>query len=472
MTPPVQALPDPPDGRFFIAFDDDWKTWAPTWTRLDSNPNLVTSYTIDRGRSYELDRTDSGRATVELADPTGIMDPTNTGGPYYGKIEPGLQAMIGRRNPITGEWRTRFRGFIDEYDYTFHPSQRVNTLTIGLVDLFEVLGAIEMQPGEFGDEVPAGLNADIYFAETNVGAPGGVRYRLTALLEQNAAIPLDYVILFSGNVELWQTSYSAGETVLDVCADAADAEFPGIGNIYVDRYGRFVFHGRLAKFTPDIIYENLDQPYRWDWHSWDVGDGTAVHTDPANCAHIREFAFERGTAKVINSASSTPAWSPRSTSTQLLSLTQAELTGQLVKDTPSQNQRGIRSWTTQNLQTRLCSLDQANALVETKRFAQFYVDNWKDPRNRISLIGFRSMHPLTEGAGKTWQLLTEIDISDQVYVTVDSPGGGGFLLEQFFVEGIHEECHPLGTDAYDDATVRLDLSPGALPGTIPPAWQP
>ena len=57
-----------PTGRFLIAFDDPTLEPDPTWTRIDSYPHLVTSYTIDRGRQYELDRTDTGRATVQIAD--------------------------------------------------------------------------------------------------------------------------------------------------------------------------------------------------------------------------------------------------------------------------------------------------------------------------------------------------------------------------------------------------------------------
>ena len=70
-----------PVGRFNIAFDDPTLTWEPTWTRLDNTDNLVTSYTIDRGRQYELDTTDTGRATVEITDTDGILDPTNPPAP-------------------------------------------------------------------------------------------------------------------------------------------------------------------------------------------------------------------------------------------------------------------------------------------------------------------------------------------------------------------------------------------------------
>ena len=70
------------------------------------------------------------------------------------------------------------------------------------------------------------------------------------------------------------------------------------------------------------------------------------------------------------------------------------------------------------------------------------------------------MHPDWDGATETWNLLSRIDIADRVEVTIDSPGGGGFTGQTFFVEGIHETSRPLNPD-YDDVELTLDLSPRA-----------
>lgn len=443
----------PPDGRFFIAFDDLMWEWDPAWTRIDGYPNLVTSYTIDRGRQFELDRTDTGRALVQIADVDGILDPTNPGSPFYGKIEPLLQAMIGRRDPITGEWFTRFRGVIEEYSYAFDPSQKVNRLSVSLVDIFEALAAIDMVAGAFGDPVPGKIESAevVFFDDVDI-----VRDRMAQVLG-NAGIPPDFIVLFTGNVSLFETSYSQGESVMDVLTDCADAEFPGVGNLYVDRFGRFCFHGRLSKFDPETVSEGAN----WDWHQWFAGDGHAVALNPADTAHIRRFAFDRGLSKVINSATCTPMWaSARSTATTLAEPTVAELRGQLVTDDASIELRGMRSWSAMNLQTEGSTHDASGSLAETKRFASFYVANYSTPRNRVSEIGFRSISPAHPAAAATWAFLSQVDISDAVNVSVDSPGGGGFYNEAFFVEGIHEEVAALTPD-YDDVTLTLDLSPRA-----------
>src|SRR6185369_7086299 len=120
-----------PAGRFNVAFDQLSNLWDVEWTALDQlHPSLVVSYTIDRGRQYELDRVDVGRATVTINDPEGLLDPTNSSSPYaegFG-LQPMLQASLARRNPHTAAWYTRFRGFIENFEYLVDPP--VNRATI------------------------------------------------------------------------------------------------------------------------------------------------------------------------------------------------------------------------------------------------------------------------------------------------------------------------------------------------------
>lgn len=390
---------------------------------------------------------------MEIADPDGILDPTNLSGPFASggttKIRPLLQAAIARYNPVAEEWQTRFRGFIEEYDYSFDPSQQVNRLTVSLVDIFEILAAIEMYPPDsaFGDPPPADSVGQVFFDNANCDD------RILQVLS-NAGIPLDYHVIFTGNVYLFEAVYSPGENVLTVIQEAADAEFPGVSNVYVDRFGRLCFHGRLAKFDPEGTAASAGSA-QWDFITWKIGDGAAVQADPVGTAHLRQFAFNRGLAKVINSALATP-----------LNIADADVAGQLVKDTTSIGLYGIRSWSAQNLLTKTGLLDGSTANVETKRFATYYVDNYKTPRNRITSLGLRSMRPGQSGATKTWELLSKIDVADAVEVTVGSPGGGGFSSVPYFVEGVHEISQPLNA-LYDDVTLTLDLSPRAHFDTNP-----
>jgi hypothetical protein len=448
----------PPAGRFLVAFDDPTLEWAPTWTALDqAHPSLVTSYSIDRGRQFELDRTDTGRATVELRDRDGILDPTNSSSPYYGKLEPLLQAMIGRHNPMDDVWHTRYRGFIEDYDYSFDPSQRVNMLTVTLVDLFEILAAIELQPGQAGQTPPKESEGNIFFE------PDMVNDRITGILGPTppsgagVGIPAEYWVVFSGNVEVYQTVYSPGENVLSVIQEAADGEFPGApSNVYVDRLGRLAFHGRYSKFDPVGVHSGLSDPSLWEFVQWKVGDRAAVLAAPPDeMAQLRRFGFNRGLSKIINQATATPTEAPRG-----VALTQAEMAAQVVNDLTSQAKYGIRSWSAQELLTRRHKTGGNTDLEECKKYAEYYIANYAQPRNRVTDIGFRTVRPGAAGAGETWDLLSRLDISHSVEITIASPGGGGFNAEPFFVEGVHEQVSPLQPD-YDEITMTLDLSPKA-----------
>lgn len=431
-----------------IALDNSSLTENPTWTRLDSTSGLIASYTIDRGRQFELDRTDVGRATVEILDRDGILDPTNISGPHYGKLEPLLQVMLGRWNPVTNTWHTRYRGFIEDYSYTLDPVVKVNRLTLTLVDIFEILGAIEMYDSDFSDPTPtrpAATLGQVFFEDRDMDT------RASAILTR-ANIPAGFAVVFSGNVHLWEAVYSPGESPMTAIQEAADGEWPGVANVYTDRRGRICVHGRLSKFDPLGVTLNLDTNI-WDYHEWKAGDGAAVALSPTDTAHVRELAYNRGLSKIINTAFATPTRAALGKP-----LTQAQQNGQMVKDLTSIGKYGIRSWSAQDLLTKRGILTNNDDLTETKLFAQFYKDNYATPKNRISTITFRSKQPGSVGAAANWEFMCKVDIADSVAVTVEASGGGGFSAEGFFVEGIHEEARPLGV-AYDDVTLRLDLSP-------------
>ncbi len=439
-----------------IAFASTTLDPTPTWTRLDDTDHLVASYTIDRGRSIETDRTDGARATVTINDKEGLLDPTNAGGPYIGLLQPLLQIALGRYNPVAAEWQTRFRGFISDYDYSFDPSQRINRLTLSCIDLFEILNSIDMLPyPKFGDDpstdAPESVG-QVWFAENQVGGGAG---RIDQIMT-NALIDTAFYVAFSGNVELWATVYSPGESAMTAIQEAADAEFPGgVANVFTDRFGRLVFHGRLAKFDPATIAAGAGDA-AWDWHHWHCGDGAAVASAPSVTAQIREFSFNRGLAEIVNSAYATPAWNAAGNP-----LTAAEKAGQIVEDTGSQAIFGIRSWSAENLQTKTGLLDSSDSLAEALKFATYKINNYAAPLNRITTLGFLSMRPDRTGAAANWRLLCKADISDLIGVTIDSPGGGGFTDDDFVIEGIHETNEPLNGQ-YDKVTMRLDVSPQAL----------
>jgi hypothetical protein len=435
-----------PNARFSLAFGHPTLQPYPDWTAIDAHPNLVTSYSIDRGRSYELDQTGGGTATVQITDRDGILDPTNPAGAYYGQIRPMLQALICRHDPVTDTWEERYRGFVEDFAYEVDASQQANRLTVSLVDLFDIIGSAQMQIGQFGTTREGQM---VYSAGQLPGA------RILQILG-DTGIPTRMQVVFRGNVHLQAGSYSPGESPLTAIQETVDAEFPGVGNLFCDRHGRISFHGRHARFNPPAIAA-LEPD--WDYHHWKAGDGAAVNASPSDTAQARAMSFQRGVSKIINTAIATEQGAPDDT------------TSRQVTDSSSVNTYGMRAWSSTNLLTNSGDLTETystNGATETKRFAQFYVSNYAQPRDRISQLTFKSLHPSDPRAAANWLLLSQVDISDTIEVTVATPGGGGFTSERYFVEGIHEQTSPLIPD-YDDVTVTLDLSPRSYYGNNP--WQ-
>lgn len=464
--------PDPDAGgvggvRIGLAFDSTTLDPTPTWTYITETDSLVASYEITRGRQYEFDKTDTGTAKITINDRDGVLDPTNTTGPYFGLIEPLVQVQIELWNPVASEWSSRFRGFVEGYDYVVAPFTRQNTggdtvgntrLEISCVDLFAILTAIEMQPdGTFGDApptTPVDVTGNIFF--DNAAAQD----RITQVLG-NAAIDTAFFVVFTLNVNLQETVYSPSQNVLEVIQDAVDAEFPTVSNAYCDRFGRFAVHGRLAKFDPAGVSAGAG-PDAWDFHEWKVGDGKAIAASPSDTAQIRTFAFNRGWDKVFNYALCTPKDIPA-----------ADIAAQVSQDAVSIAKFGFRSWSAESLiigaltgdpltNTPAGTLTGLNALDETKLYADFVVANYASPRNRITDITIKSLRPDDSRATTTWDLLCNIDISDLVAAYVSGPGDAPteyiFNGDEFFVEGIRETATPLVPE-YAMVTTTLDLSP-------------
>lgn len=422
----------------------------------------VASYSIDRGRATILETTGGGTATVRINDVDGTLAPNNASGPYFGKLDPLIQAAIARWSPITEDWNTRFRGFVADFDYVYDPSQKVNQLTLTLIDIFEILNAIQMQPGVFGDSPPPASTGQVFFDDAPISGLSGGRFDQVMT---NAGIDPAFYVAFSGNTLLWETVYSPGETALTPLQEMTDAEFKNVANLYPDRFGRIVFHGRYAEFDPAGVIAGLSDPTVWDFHEWNAGDGAAVAASPSDTAHIREFAFNRGLDRIINSALATP-----------LFIADADIPGQLVTDAASIAKYGIRSWQAQNLLTEEDLVDSADALVATKRVARSMVDNFKAPKNRVTHIAFRPMRPTSLGAAANWLLLCKADISDTMTVTVASPGGGGFEAVAHSIQGVHEQVDgrlrdgvAVGDEGYDNVTMSFDLEERVFDASAFPA---
>jgi hypothetical protein len=423
-----------------VAFGSATLTETPLWVRLDdpNGPFTVAGYSIDRGRTYELDKSGTGTALVTIIDRNASFDPTNSGGPFAGNLNPMKQAAIGLKNPVTGAWSTIFRGFVSRWSYDLYQTEDYNTIALELVDGMDLLANAEMLPGqgftlEWGDFAfnEIGQDGDIWFYPKDQ-----VSYLITQVLDQ-AGWPIGMREVFSGNVKVQESVYSYRTPALQVIQDAADAEFPGVANFYFQRNGYATFHGRLARFKPADVQYGIT--------TWKAGDIAAVTADPTR-ALIFDLEFDRDKEKIINSALSTPKGIP-----------DAGVEDQRYENAASINTNGTRSISFDNLLTAGGYLGDTTAKQETKKYGKYYVDNYKDPRTRVNTITFKRVGPSDQYATRLWALMCGVDISDIIDLQTTHAGGGGFN-EQFYVEGVHYTATPLSAD-YLDVELILDVSP-------------
>jgi len=477
----------------------------PTWVRIDQDYN-VTSWSIDRGRSFELDRTGTGTATINLIDTTGDFDPTNTTSPFYELAVPAAQAAIALQNPVTSAWSTLFRGWISRLDWVPYATLDHANVRIELVDALAMFAACELMPdGTFGDSVVGG---DIVYAEdtgtdavqtrinkaldeygwpaNRLGSDGVANGTTTftaatgafttadeghwikiqgrnryQIVTRNSATSvtlsgspstgtslawtLGLRAINTGNVKLQETTYPARASLLAVIQDAADAEFPTVANFYMNKDGLAEFHGRLARFDPT----NAD----YDIRHWYGGDATAVAASPTTVVPVSPpLVASLDDVSVFNSALATPQ-----------NIDEGDIPAQYVEDATSISYYGRRTWSAPNLATLGGSATTANQ--ETKLFAQYVIDNFADPRTRVGQVTVRPQNPSGTSGAATWALMCGVDISDQFTLTTTHTGGGGFA-DDFFVEGVHYEAKPMNATQHD-VTLTLDISPAGYYDSSP-----
>jgi hypothetical protein len=391
----------------------------------------LTSWSVQRGRKDEREKTGTGTATVRLTDPEGVLDPLNPGSDYAGKLIPRRQAALALQNPVTDAWATVFRGFVEDWQVIPDPSGAANYVEVTLVDALAILAAAELQPGD-GTTAPEGGEGDVYFAEQDVDD------RIFAALVPTGW-PVELTSIFSGNVMLQATVYAPGTAALSVVHDAADAELPGVANVLAGRDGKLRFRGRFARFNPD----NPDYGIR----RWKLGDIDHADTD---IGVIRGFEYDTGDRYIINRALCTPN-----------QIADTDIPGQVITDEDSITEFGLRPWQAENLVIKHRQVTLESALVECRNYGTYWVENYKEPRLRVTGLTVGTVHPGDVYGPATWAFICGVEIGDIVELTAETTGGGGFFAEEWFVEGISYDVSGLGEE-FPDVTVTVDVSPVAL----------
>lgn len=153
-----------------IAFISDPYASSPTWTDVTS---YVDEVDTQRGRNYELDKTEAGTATVTLRNFDGRFDPTNTSSPYYPYVLPYRPLRV--TATYSGTTYNLFRGFIERWPQTWATGGTYGTVTITAVDAMKTLLATQ-----YGQSYAQIIVADAPYEQysfstfaTNSGTGGG-----------------------------------------------------------------------------------------------------------------------------------------------------------------------------------------------------------------------------------------------------------------------------------------------------------
>lgn len=418
-----------PDGRVLIAPSDGPLVASPTWERFDElSTSRCSGIDIVTGRDSEFDAVETGTARVYFKDRDQTMnDPALVG----------CQIQLQMYDPFQDLWVPQYRGIIDEPDFDVAPSGVKADVTLNCVDVMDYLAGIGFTlDGSFGD---AGATTDVV-----TYAISDVQGRIEQILGEAGIDPTRYSV-FTGNVNVGDpvhgTRYDADESILTAIRDASDAEFPGVGLLYVDKAGRIVWHGRFARLDPEGTAVSTD----WDFQSWTAGDGAAVNIDPTTVAQIRTFAFNYPRSRIINSYQ---AWQKSYT---------AEPDIQAATDATSISTYGFKGRSAPNLIIDSNFNNSNTAAQECQLFCDYYVSNYKDAARNVRSVTFKSVDPADERAEGTWPLLSGIEISDRLTLTVADAGAAA---EAYFVEGLSIQIRPLNPD-FDYVEVTPNLSPEA-----------
>jgi PKD repeat protein len=109
------AAPTLPAVTTRVAFATDPFSTTPTWTTIDGNRPLA--FTIQRGRTSELDEFQAGTYDVTFDSKDRLFDPANTAGAYYGNLKP--RKRINQRATIFGVTYDLFDGFANRWPQSF-----------------------------------------------------------------------------------------------------------------------------------------------------------------------------------------------------------------------------------------------------------------------------------------------------------------------------------------------------------------
>lgn len=452
-----------PNGRVNLALDAARLAWAPTWTRVDDIPNLVSGFDISRGKQTEVDQTDTSTATVYVNDRWGYFDPANTGSDFAGYL--GKQIVLGVRDPVTSAWVQQFRGWIDSVDFVIDPAtvggvSIVSNVQLHCVDIFGLLARLQMDVSEaagnrvFGNNVPAGNEGVVFYEDSAPGDGSGFDNRIIQILD-DCGLTTNWYVVFTGNIDLLEGLYDVGDSPMIALEQAVSAEMPGLAQHCSDKKGRYCARGRRHRFQPDAVAASAGAA-KWAFRRWKAGDGAAILLDDDRAQIRPPLGWTYAEEKIRNVGYAYPKL------TQVAGSWVAfpdDLKPAQVFAVAGVDPIDRRVWSAENLLVKNGTTTGNTGAEEAKLYGQFWATVLADPRTRVDTVTLKSLNPTDPRAAATWGLMLGAEISDILDLSHGVAGGVG-ISEEFYVEGSQMQVRNLNPD-FDYVEVSLNLSPAA-----------
>lgn len=181
----------------------------------------VNSIQIKRGRNAQADQFQTGTLSLRIVDQLGDFNPLNTGGPYYGMLNPMVKVQI---NAVSlGITYPLYSGFITSFTTT-SPSQALDDVVYTMIDAVDAFRLAQMAQIT---TVTGSASGDLSGTRINqildeISWPASMR-----------------------DVDAGQTTVQANpNTAATALASMQKIELAEYGALYVDATGSFVFQDR------------------------------------------------------------------------------------------------------------------------------------------------------------------------------------------------------------------------------------
>jgi hypothetical protein len=212
---PYFRLNDPVKGKLN---NTEYRLGGPIFIDITDS---VTKVNIKRGKNRELERYNSGNASVTLNNEDRVFDPLNTESPYVGNIIPRREIRIS-----TGGY-TQFTGLIEDWNLDYDVSGKSDA-SIVAADAFTLLAQQTLTPGTATAQT-TGERINAVLSQPTVGWPLQQR----AIDTGSAQVGAD---VFDGNVLSYLQKVEASEQ----------------GQLFIDRQGNVRFVNGAVTPTSDL----------------------------------------------------------------------------------------------------------------------------------------------------------------------------------------------------------------------------